>query len=193
MIRGKPVEEALNILNFTPRRAAHQLAKTVKSAAANAIAVAGTSKIKAEELQITKIFVDGAPTAKRIQFRSMGRVYRIRKRFCHITVEVEGELEEEEPRKTRRSRKEKAPARDKKKSKPAKGKKAKAAEAEEETAGKEKTAPVDESPDGEETAPEADIDKSEGSPDAGADKGGPEDDTAGGGDSGDEEARSDKE
>lgn len=104
LIKGKHVEEALNILNYTPKIAAHHLAKTVKAAAANAIASVGTAKLKAEDLSITKVAVDNAPTAKRIRFQSMGRVYRIRKRFCHLTVEVEGEPEPAETR-TRAGRK----------------------------------------------------------------------------------------
>ncbi|MCX6826982.1 MAG: 50S ribosomal protein L22, partial [candidate division Zixibacteria bacterium] len=95
MVRGKYVQDALNILNYTPKAVAHHLAKTVKAAAANAIAGVGTSKLKAEDLTISKIFVDEAPTAKRVRFQSMGRVFRIRKRYCHVTVEVEGEPEPE--------------------------------------------------------------------------------------------------
>jgi large subunit ribosomal protein L22 len=98
LIKGKPVQEALNILNYTPKMAAHHIAKTLKSAAANAIAGVGTSKLKAEDLAISKIFVDGAPTAKRIRFQSMGRVFRIRKRYCHLTIEVEGETIQEAPK-----------------------------------------------------------------------------------------------
>jgi len=105
LVKGKPVEEALQILEYTPKRAAHHLAKTVKSAAANAISSVGTGKLQAEDLQITNIMVDSAPTAKRIQFRAMGRVYRIRKRFCHLTVEVEGEPEPEEGKKKPAGRK----------------------------------------------------------------------------------------
>jgi len=109
LIKGKPVEEALNILNYTPKIAAHHLAKTVKSAAANAMSSVGTGKLKAEDLAITKIMVDSAPTAKRVRFQSMGRVFRIRKRYCHLLVEVEGEPEPEAPRaKTRRRKKTKA-------------------------------------------------------------------------------------
>jgi large subunit ribosomal protein L22 len=107
LIKGKQVEEALNILNYTPKIAAHHLAKTVKAAAANAIAGVGTAKLKAEDLAITKVAIDNAPTAKRVRFQSMGRVYRIRKRFCHVTIEVEGEPEPEET-KTARRRAEKA-------------------------------------------------------------------------------------
>ena len=57
LVKGKPVEEALNILNFTPKAAAHPLAKTVKSAAANAIAAVGTAKLRAEDLSISRILV----------------------------------------------------------------------------------------------------------------------------------------
>ncbi len=105
LVKGKPVEEALNILNYTPKIAAHHLAKTVKSAAANAMSSVGTGKLKAEDLAITKIMVDSAPTAKRVRFQSMGRVFRIRKRYCHLLVEVEGEPEPEAPRVRARRRK----------------------------------------------------------------------------------------
>jgi large subunit ribosomal protein L22 len=95
LIKGKPVEEAINILQYTPKGAAHHLVKTVKSAAANAISQVGTAKLKAEDLSIVHVFVDAAPTAKRVRFQSMGRVFRIKKRFCHLTVEVEGTPQEE--------------------------------------------------------------------------------------------------
>jgi len=106
LIKGRPVEEAMNILNFTPKSAAHHMAKVLKAAAANAMSSVGTAKLKAEDLSVSKVFVDEAPTAKRIQFRSMGRVYRLRKRFCHLTIEVEGEPEPEQV-KTRGRRKKK--------------------------------------------------------------------------------------
>jgi len=92
-VRGLPVEKALAILNFTPRIAARHLAKTLKSAAANALSKEGTDHLSPEALVITNIIVDAAPTAKRIRFRSMGRVYRYRKRFCHVRVELEGKAE----------------------------------------------------------------------------------------------------
>jgi large subunit ribosomal protein L22 len=104
LIKGKPVLDALNILNFTPKAAAHQLAKTLKSAAANAIANEGTSKLKAEDLSVKKVFIDAAPTMKRIRFQSMGRIFRIRKRMCHITIEVEGEPEPETTTRVRKTR-----------------------------------------------------------------------------------------
>ncbi|HHI03448.1 MAG: 50S ribosomal protein L22 [Candidatus Zixiibacteriota bacterium] len=114
LIKGKPVEEALNILNYTPKLAAHYLAKTLKSAAANAMASVGTAKLKAEDLSVTNILVDQAPTAKRIRFQSMGRVFRLRKRFCHLTVLVEGAPEAETPKPTRRKRAKKDVATDNK-------------------------------------------------------------------------------
>lgn len=89
-VKGMPVEKALGILNFMPRIAAHHLAKTLKSAAANALSKEGTDHLSPDALKIKNITVNAAPTAKRIRFRSMGRVFRYRKRFCHLIVELEG-------------------------------------------------------------------------------------------------------
>lgn len=99
LIKGKPVEEAMNILNYTPKAAAHHLAKTLKAAASNAISTVGTAKLKAEDLSVSRVYVDSAPTAKRVRFQSMGRVFRIRQRYCHLTIEVEGEPEADTPTK----------------------------------------------------------------------------------------------
>lgn len=142
LIKGKPVQEALNILNFTPKSAAHPLAKTVKAAAANAIAGVGTAKLKPEDLSISKILIDGAPTAKRIRFQSMGRVFRIRKRYCHVMVEVEGEPEPIKERTAAKAKKDKT----EKETPPAKESKAKSkagrkAEAEADVAEKTEAAP----------------------------------------------------
>lgn len=92
-VKGMPVEKALASLNFSPRIASHHLARTVKSAAANALSQEGTDHLQAEDLTVSNIIVDAAPTAKRIRFRSMGRVFRYKKRFCHLTVEVEGQMQ----------------------------------------------------------------------------------------------------
>lgn len=92
LIKGKNVEEALNILSFVPKYAAQYLEKTLKSATANAISQEGTAKLKAEDLYIKKIFVDGGPIMKRIRPSSMGRAYRIRKRTNHLTVVVSDEM-----------------------------------------------------------------------------------------------------
>lgn len=107
IVKGMPVEKALGILNFTPKIAAHHLAKTVKSAAANALSQEGTDHLKPEDLMIKNIIVDEAPTAKRIRFRSMGRVFRYNKRFCHLTVLIEGESDIVDEKKTVKAKKQK--------------------------------------------------------------------------------------
>ncbi|MEZ5358955.1 MAG: 50S ribosomal protein L22 [Candidatus Zixiibacteriota bacterium] len=129
LVKGKSVEEALTILKFTNKAAASPLAKTIQSATANALSIEGTSKIKAEDLSIAQINIDEGPRAKRIMFRAMGRAYRFKKRFAHITVVVEGEPQEEVVEK--KSAKTKAADVEPKAGKPAKGKgkKAKAAKA----------------------------------------------------------------
>jgi len=108
LVKGKPIEEALTILKFTNKAAAIPLMKTIQSAAANAMAIEGTARLKAEDLAIKQVYVDEGPRAKRIQFRAMGRVYRYKKRFAHLTVVVEGEPEEETPTRKKRARAKKA-------------------------------------------------------------------------------------
>jgi large subunit ribosomal protein L22 len=98
-VKGMPVEKAMGILNYTPRIAAHHLAKTLKSAAANALSKEGTDNLRPDDLIVKNIIVDAAPTAKRIRFRSMGRVYHYRKRFCHLTVYLEGSTIDETAKK----------------------------------------------------------------------------------------------
>ncbi len=92
-VKGLPVEKALDILNFTPRIAARHIAKTLKSAAANALSLQGTDHLRPEALTVKNVMVDEAPTAKRIRFQSMGRVFRVRKRYCHLTIELVGETD----------------------------------------------------------------------------------------------------
>ncbi len=101
-VKGLPVQKALDILNFTPKIAAHHLAKTLKSAAANALSLEGTDNLKPEDLFVKSIIVEAAPTAKRIRFQSMGRVFRYRKRFCHLTIVLEGNMEEDEQPKSKK-------------------------------------------------------------------------------------------
>jgi large subunit ribosomal protein L22 len=112
MVKGMPVEKALNVLNFTPRVAAYHIAKTLKSAAANALSLEGTDHLKPEDLRISGIFVDAAPAAKRIRFQSMGRVFRYKKRYCHLTIMLEAEAKAPAPRKAAagRTKKEEATA-----------------------------------------------------------------------------------
>jgi large subunit ribosomal protein L22 len=105
LVRGKPVDEALDMLSVLPRGAATPVFKTLQSAAANALAVEGTAKLKSEDLRIKTIFVDGGPIMKRIRPMGMGRAYRLRKRLCHLTVVLEAEHEAtpERPSARRRS------------------------------------------------------------------------------------------
>lgn len=88
MVRGKRVEEALNILKFAPTPTARVVAKVVKSAAANA---ENNFQMSPDELKIIKIFADEARTLKRIRPRARGRVASILKRSSHITVIVSEE------------------------------------------------------------------------------------------------------
>lgn len=94
MVKGLPVQKALDLLNFTPKIAAYHLAKTLKSAAANALSIEGTDHLRPETLTVSNIIVDEAPTQKRIRFQAMGRVFRYRKRFLHLTVLLEGVIDE---------------------------------------------------------------------------------------------------
>jgi len=88
MVRGKKVEEALSLLRFTPSPTANVVAKTIKSAAANA---ESGFQMDPSDLKIVSIFADEAPTLKRYRPRSRGRVSPILKRSSHITVVVSDE------------------------------------------------------------------------------------------------------
>ncbi|MDH3801877.1 MAG: 50S ribosomal protein L22 [Deltaproteobacteria bacterium] len=83
LIKGKPVEEALTILRFVPKKAARLVDKTPRSALANA---EQNPNIDVDTLYIKRIFVDGGPTMKRWRARAMGRATKILKRSSHITV-----------------------------------------------------------------------------------------------------------
>ena len=82
LVRGKPVEEALNILTFTAKGASRPLAKLLRSAVANADAKGGYD---IDELIVADAQVGEAPQMKRFRPRAMGRANRILKRSCHVT------------------------------------------------------------------------------------------------------------
>ena len=84
-IRGKPVGEALNILNFSTKKGAHIVRKLLESAIANAENNEGAD---VDELSVKTVFVDEGITMKRIRPRAKGRADRIFKRTCHITLAV---------------------------------------------------------------------------------------------------------
>ncbi len=89
LIRGRDVQDALNILKFTPNRAAGMVSKVLTSA----IASANEAEADVERLIVERSFVDEGPTIKRWHPKDRGRAHPIMKRTCHITVEVEEELE----------------------------------------------------------------------------------------------------
>jgi large subunit ribosomal protein L22 len=87
LVRGKPVEEALNLLEFLPRAAAVPMRKTIHSALHNLVNVKGSS-VEAEDTFIKEILVDEGRILYRIRPRAQGRAFRIRKRTSHIKVVV---------------------------------------------------------------------------------------------------------
>ncbi|HEY5718525.1 MAG TPA: 50S ribosomal protein L22 [Motiliproteus sp.] len=84
-IRGKSVDEALNVLTFSTKKGAAIMKKVLESAIANAEHNEGAD---VDELKVSTVFVDEGMTMKRIKPRSKGRADRILKRTCHITVKV---------------------------------------------------------------------------------------------------------
>ena len=85
LIRGKKVAQALDILNFTPKKAAGIIKKVVESAVANAEHNDGAD---IDELKITSIYVEQGTVLKRFSARAKGRGARISKGTCHIYVTV---------------------------------------------------------------------------------------------------------
>ena len=84
-VRGKAVNDALELLDFSPKKAAELVKKVLESAIANAEHNEG---MDIDELKVSTIYVDEAMTMKRIRPRAKGRADRILKRSCHITVKV---------------------------------------------------------------------------------------------------------
>ena len=86
LIRGQHVEEARRILRFSPLGATHDVEKLLNSAIANAEHQPG---VIAENLMVSKAWVDEGPTLKRFRPRAYGRASRVRKRTSHVTVVVQ--------------------------------------------------------------------------------------------------------
>jgi large subunit ribosomal protein L22 len=82
-IRGRKVDEALNMLSFAPQKGSAILKKLIDSAVANA---EQNSDVDVDKLYINRIFADEGPTLKRFRPRAMGRASRILKRTSHLTV-----------------------------------------------------------------------------------------------------------
>ncbi len=87
-VRGKKVEEALNLLTFSPQRGARILRKLIDSAIANAQENAG---LDVDTLYIKRIYADQGPTLKRWRARALGRATRIQKKTSHLTVVLDKE------------------------------------------------------------------------------------------------------
>ncbi len=84
-IRGLPVDRALNILAFSPKKGATVIKKVLESAIANAEHNEGAD---IDSLKVKTIYVDKGPSLKRFTARAKGRGNRIEKQTCHITVTV---------------------------------------------------------------------------------------------------------
>ena len=86
-IRGRTVPEARTVLAFTQRAAAREIEKVLRSAVANAETNPNLNW-NGDDLVISAAYVDEGPTIKRWQMRARGRLGRIHKRTCHITIKV---------------------------------------------------------------------------------------------------------
>ena len=87
LIRGRDVQDALNILKFTPNRAAGMVSKVLTSAVANA----SEAEARVENLIVDQAYVNEGPTIKRWRPKDRGRANPIMKRTSHITIVVEEE------------------------------------------------------------------------------------------------------
>jgi large subunit ribosomal protein L22 len=106
-IQGLPVSAALDLLTFTPKKAAFLISKTLKSAIANA---ENNANLKPDGLVVKEAIVGEGPTVKRIMPRARGSASRILKRTSHIRIVLSDEIaiETREARKTKREQQKKA-------------------------------------------------------------------------------------
>jgi large subunit ribosomal protein L22 len=84
-VRGKGIEDAMDVLTYSNKKAAQIIKKLLDSAIANAENNEGAD---VDELKVSSIFVDEGITMKRLRPRAKGRADRILKRSCHITIKV---------------------------------------------------------------------------------------------------------
>jgi large subunit ribosomal protein L22 len=85
LIRGRDIDDALNLLKFSKQRAAVMIEKVVKSAVANA----GEQEADTDELYVAKAWVDPGPVIKRFQPKDRGKAYSIKKRTSHLVVTLD--------------------------------------------------------------------------------------------------------
>ena len=105
-IQGLPVSAALDLLTFTPKKAAFLIGKTLKSAIANA---ENNANLKPDGLVVKEAIVGEGPTLKRIMARARGSASRIQKRTSHIRIVLSDEIpiETRETRKAKRKQEKK--------------------------------------------------------------------------------------
>jgi large subunit ribosomal protein L22 len=87
LIRGRAVQEAVNVLTMTHKTAAKHVQKCLKSAIANA--ENREDHVDVDRLYVKEIFVDGGPMAKRVRPAPMGRAFRVLRRQSHITIKLD--------------------------------------------------------------------------------------------------------
>jgi len=86
LIRGRQAGEAINILQVTNKRIAHEVEKVLRSAIANA--EDRSEDLDVDALYVTRAYVNEGPRMKRVRPAPMGRAYRYQRRMCHITLHV---------------------------------------------------------------------------------------------------------
>jgi large subunit ribosomal protein L22 len=91
LVRGLPVQEAVDVLRLSPRGATEPISKALRSAVANA---EHNHALDADDLVVAEAYADEGPTLKRYRPRARGRATRIRKRTSHITIVVSDMNEE---------------------------------------------------------------------------------------------------
>jgi large subunit ribosomal protein L22 len=86
-VRGQKVDDALTILRHSPKLVARDLEKLLKSAVANA--QQKDANLDVDDLIVAKAAVDTAPPMKRVRHTTMGRVFQVMKRACHVTIDLD--------------------------------------------------------------------------------------------------------
>jgi large subunit ribosomal protein L22 len=86
-VRGRTVGDARDILRYSPKRVARDLAKLVASAVANA--QQRDPQVDIDRLYVARATVDDAPPLKRARAQSMGRIFQVLKRSCHVTIALD--------------------------------------------------------------------------------------------------------
>jgi len=100
-IRGMGVNQAVALLRESPKSVSRDIVKVLRSAVANA--EKGDQRVDADTLYVSRAVVDGGPSLKRIRPATFGRAFRVLKRTCHITLELDAR-EEARPRLSRAKR-----------------------------------------------------------------------------------------